>query len=101
MAGVSFTGLFWITVVAFAAPLFLGFFPGLRFPSAVLELIVGIVIGPSVLGWAHVDVPVRVLSLVGLASLLFLAVSRSSSIGCTGPWCARPVPRSWLRWGSR
>ena len=59
--------------VGFAAPLLLGFFPKVRMPSVVLEIVAGILIGPAVLGWVHVDAPVQVLSAVGLAILLFLA----------------------------
>jgi len=59
--------------VAFAAPLALGFFPRLRLPAIVLEIVLGIVIGPSGLGWVEVDLPVSILSLIGLAFLLFLA----------------------------
>jgi Kef-type K+ transport system membrane component KefB len=39
----------------------------------VLELVAGIAIGPSGLGWVEVDGPIEVLSLIGLAFLLFLA----------------------------
>jgi len=39
----------------------------------VLEIIGGIIIGPSVLGWVHIDLPVQILALFGLAFLLFLA----------------------------
>jgi Kef-type K+ transport system membrane component KefB len=39
----------------------------------VLEVIAGIVIGPSVLGWVRIDAPVQVLSDLGLGMLLFLA----------------------------
>ena len=39
----------------------------------MLEIVIGIVIGPAVLGWVEVDEPVEVLALVGLAFLLFLA----------------------------
>src|SRR5204862_303085 len=53
--------------------LLLGFFPRLLLPSVVFELVLGIVLGPSVLGWVEVDEPVRVLSLVGLGILLFLS----------------------------
>jgi Kef-type K+ transport system membrane component KefB len=35
--------------------------------------VLGIVIGPDVLGWASADEPVQILSIVGLAFLLFLA----------------------------
>src|SRR5689334_18325734 len=69
----SFTNLLIVVAAGFAAPFVLGLFPGLRFPSVVLEIVVGIVIGPAVLGWVEVDEPVDVLALVGLAFLLFLA----------------------------
>ena len=39
----------------------------------VLEVVAGILVGPSVLGWVHVDAPVSVLSDLGLGMLLFLA----------------------------
>jgi Kef-type K+ transport system membrane component KefB len=53
--------------------LVLGLAPMLRLPSVVLEIVAGIVIGPSVLGLAEVDEPLRILALIGLAFLLFLA----------------------------
>ncbi|MGH2655296.1 MAG: cation:proton antiporter [Actinomycetota bacterium] len=59
--------------VAFAAPLLLGLLPRLRLPAAVLEIVAGIVLGPSVLGWVQVDEPISILALLGLAFLLFLA----------------------------
>jgi Kef-type K+ transport system membrane component KefB len=62
-----------VAAVAFAVPLLLGLAPGLRLPSVVLEIVAGIVLGPSVLGWVEVDLPLQVLSLLGLAFLLFLA----------------------------
>jgi Kef-type K+ transport system membrane component KefB len=69
----QFTNLLIVVAAGFAAPLALGFFPRLLLPSVVLELVLGIVLGPAVLGWVHVDEPVRVFSLVGLAILLFLS----------------------------
>jgi Kef-type K+ transport system membrane component KefB len=39
----------------------------------VLEIVGGIIIGPSGLGWVEIDLPVDVLSVLGLAFLLFLA----------------------------
>jgi Kef-type K+ transport system membrane component KefB len=59
--------------VAFGAPLLLGLFPQVRLPAAVLEIVAGIVLGPSILGWIEVDQPIAVLALIGLAFLLFLA----------------------------
>jgi Kef-type K+ transport system membrane component KefB len=68
-----YTNLLIVTAVGFGAPLLLGFFPRVRVPSVVLELVAGIAIGPAVLGWVRVDEPVTVLASVGLAILLFLA----------------------------
>ncbi|MGY1739118.1 MULTISPECIES: cation:proton antiporter [unclassified Blastococcus] len=73
MPDVSFTNLLVIAVVAAAVPLALGWAPRLRVPSVVLEIVAGVVLGPSVLGWVEVDLPVQVLALVGLAFLLLLA----------------------------
>jgi len=59
--------------VALAAPLALGLFPRVRLPAIVLEIVLGIVIGPQVLGWVSIDTPIQVMSLLGLAFLLLLA----------------------------
>ena len=71
MAG--FDNVLIVAAVAFAAPLLLGLVPAFRLPAVVLELVAGIVVGPAGLGWAKVDEPVEVLSLLGLAFLLLLA----------------------------
>ncbi len=73
MPDVSFTNLLIICAVAVAAPMLVGLLPWLRIPAVVLEIVAGIVLGPSVLGWLHVDLPVQILALFGLAFLLFLA----------------------------
>lgn len=73
MAEGSFRGLAIVSAVAFFVPLLLGLVPRVRLPSIVLEIVAGIIIGPSVLGWVKVDEPIRVLSQIGLAALLFLA----------------------------
>ena len=73
MPDVSFLGLLIVTVIAFLAPLLLALSPLRRLPSVVLEIVAGIVIGPSVLGWVRVDLPIQILSVIGLAFLLFLA----------------------------
>src|SRR6266496_6275818 len=73
MPDVSFVNLLVVVSVAVAAPLAVGYFPRLRIPAVVLEIIGGIIIGPSVLGWVRVDLPVAILALFGLAFLLFLA----------------------------
>jgi Kef-type K+ transport system membrane component KefB len=69
----SFENVVIVVAVAFFAPLVLGLFPRVRLPSVVLEIVAGIVIGPSVLGLVEVDESVEVIALIGLAFVLFLA----------------------------
>ena len=69
---ISFTSVAVVAVVALVAPLIVGF-TGIRLPAIVLEILLGIVVGPQVLGWASNDEPVQVLALIGLAFLLLLA----------------------------
>ena len=73
MPDVSFGNLFAVCLAGALAPLLIGFAPRLRLPAVVLEIVIGIVLGPSVLGWVKVDLPVQILSLIGLAFLLFLS----------------------------
>jgi len=73
MPAVAFTNLLIICAVGALAPLLLGLLPRLRVPAVVLEIVAGIVLGPSVLGWVRVDLTVQILALFGLAFLLFLA----------------------------
>ncbi len=71
--GLSFGGLLIVTLIAVAAPLVATAIRAVRFPAVVLEILAGIAVGPSGLGWVEIDQPIEVLSLVGLAFLLFLA----------------------------
>src|SRR4051794_10015252 len=69
----SFDSLLVVVAIAFVAPFVLGLFPSVRLPSPVLEIVLGIVVGPSVLAIAHADTTVNVMATIGLAFLLFLA----------------------------
>jgi Kef-type K+ transport system membrane component KefB len=73
MGAVGFGGLAIVAAAALAAPLALGLFPRIQLPAIVLEIVLGIVIGPQVLGWVSIDTPIQVISLLGLAFLLLLA----------------------------
>ncbi|MFL6062952.1 MAG: cation:proton antiporter [Marmoricola sp.] len=73
MPDVEFTNLLGVLVVAVVAPLVLGLVPRLRVPAVVLEIVAGILLGPSVLGWLSADLAVQIVALLGLAMLLFLA----------------------------
>jgi Kef-type K+ transport system membrane component KefB len=69
----SLTDLLIVVAVAFAAPFVLGLFPRVRLPSVVLEIVAGIVIGPSLLGIVEVNQAIEVIALIGLGFVLFLA----------------------------
>jgi Kef-type K+ transport system membrane component KefB len=70
---VEFLNLLGVLAIAVAGPVLLGLAPRLRVPAVVLEIVLGVVVGPSVLGWLEADLAVEVVALLGLAMLLFLA----------------------------
>ena len=73
MQNIEFNGLLAVAAVAFLVPFLLGFLPRLRVPASVLEVVVGIALGPAGLAWVKADGPVMVFGLLGLAFLLFFA----------------------------
>ena len=73
MIPLSFNSLLIVAGIAVVVPVVLGLLPRLPLPGAVLMVLGGIVVGPSVLNWARIDAPVEVLSDLGLGILLFLA----------------------------
>jgi Kef-type K+ transport system membrane component KefB len=64
---IQLTGVLVVAAVVFAVPLGLGFVSSLRLPSVVLEIVVGILIGPVVLRLVEIDTPLRILFLFMLA----------------------------------
>src|SRR5580698_5587903 len=73
MLVLSFNSVLIIAAISVLVPVVLGLLPRLPVPGAVLMVVAGIIVGPSVLGWARIDAPVQVLSELGLGMLLFLA----------------------------
>ena len=70
----TLTGLAIVLAVAVAAPLVLSLVPWLPIPSVVVEIALGIVIGPHVLGLiGTMDDVTTVLALLGVTFLLFFA----------------------------
>ncbi len=61
-----------VAVVALVSPLLIRLLR-LRVPDVVGQIVLGVAVGPQLLGWAHVDEPVRVLSVIGLSFLLLLS----------------------------
>jgi Kef-type K+ transport system membrane component KefB len=62
-----------VFTIAALAPLLCEWVPRIRLPLVVLEIALGVVIGPQVLGWAAAGPVIDVLSNFGLAALFFLA----------------------------
>ena len=69
----SYSSLLLLSLVAAASPLLAEIPLGLRMPIVVLEIVLGIAVGPHVLGWATPGPTIAVLSNLGLAFLFFLA----------------------------
>lgn len=65
-------GLLIVAAIAFLAPLLIGLVPRLPIPAVAVEVVAGIIVGPSVLGIAHLDTATQVLAPLGLAFLFFL-----------------------------
>ncbi len=61
-----------ILTVGVLAPLLVDLTPRLRLPVVVLEIVLGIIVGPQVLNWAQVGPVIGVLARFGLAFLFFL-----------------------------
>jgi Kef-type K+ transport system membrane component KefB len=71
MPDTGFDNLFVVALVALLAPLAVAAVPALRVPAVVVEIVAGVVLGPDVLGVVDADLAVQVLSVIGLAFLLF------------------------------
>jgi Kef-type K+ transport system membrane component KefB len=62
-----------VFTIAAVAPFLCEWLPGIRLPLVVMEIVLGIVVGPQVLGWATAGPTIEALSRFGLAALFFLA----------------------------
>ncbi|MFL0243228.1 cation:proton antiporter [Mycobacterium sp. SMC-18] len=69
---VSLTSVAIVSVVALLSPLSVRVFR-LPMPAIVLEILVGVIVGPQMLGWVRMDDALQVLSTIGLSFLLLLA----------------------------
>lgn len=73
MHGHTLPTLVCIFTVAALTPVLVDLPKRLRIPAVVVEIALGIVIGPHVLGWAHLDEVVNTFAEFGLTFLIFLA----------------------------
>ena len=62
-----------IFVISALSPFLCEWVPRIRLPLVVLEIGLGVVVGPQILGWAAAGPTIQVLSNFGLAFLFFLA----------------------------
>jgi Kef-type K+ transport system membrane component KefB len=69
---VSLTAVAIVSVVALLSPLSVRALR-LPVPAIVLEILLGVIVGPQVLGWVHMDAALQVMSTIGLSFLLLLA----------------------------
>jgi Kef-type K+ transport system membrane component KefB len=91
----SEAGLILVPLMAVLAPLMArGVRPILRVPVIVFELVLGILIGPAVLGWVEPSEVLGTLSELGLALLFFIAGSEIDF----GKLAGKPLARASLGW---
>jgi Kef-type K+ transport system membrane component KefB len=83
-----------IFTIAAVAPLLCEWIPRIRLPLVVLEISLGILFGPQVLGWAAAGPTVLVLANFGLVSLFFLAGLEIDFPAVRG----RPITMATLSW---
>lgn len=91
----SEAGLVLIPLLAVVAPLLArGVRPVLRVPIIVFELVLGILVGPALLGWVQEHVVLEKLSDFGLAMLFFVAGMEIDFRAIAG----KPLVRASLGW---
>jgi Kef-type K+ transport system membrane component KefB len=83
-----------VFTIAAAAPFLCEWIPRVRLPLVVLEISLGILVGPQVLGWAAAGPTIEVLSKFGLAFLFFLAGFEIDFPAIRG----RPIALTLLGW---
>jgi Kef-type K+ transport system membrane component KefB len=91
----SVDSLFWITACFVAAPLVAGAVPRKLLPEVVLLLVLGMVVGPNVLGLAASDEAIDLLHDLGLGMLFLLAGYEIELSELTGAGGRRAL-RTWL-----
>ena len=106
-----------VLVVAALAPVLADLPSRVRVPSVVAEILLGILVGPDVLGFAEPDALIDALSQFGLAFLFFLAgmeidfervrgapltlAARGWALSSCSGWRSRRSCTPWASWAGR
>lgn len=69
----AFEGLLWVFILAALAPILVDLIPKITVPVVVLELVLGIIAGPHVLGFVHENAGLEIGRELGVIFLFFLA----------------------------
>jgi Kef-type K+ transport system membrane component KefB len=89
MSDPSFTNIMGVLAIAVVGPLIATAIPKVRIPSIVIEFVLGVIVGPDVLGWLKIDEPLDVLGLLALGFLLFVAGTEVEVSTLRGPLLRR------------
>jgi Kef-type K+ transport system membrane component KefB len=95
MEDVGYANFMGVLIIVVIAPIIASIIPKVRVPSIVLEFVIGVIVGPEVLGWIGLDVPLEVLSVLALSFLLFTAGTEVELPSLKGP----VLPRSIASYG--
>ncbi|MBS0642476.1 MAG: cation:proton antiporter [Acetobacteraceae bacterium] len=83
-----------VTLVVTGSAAIPALFPRLLLPGVVLELVLGALVGPQVLGWLQPGPTLAVLSNFGLVTLFLMAGFEIDPAVLAGP----PIRRAWIGW---
>jgi len=73
MSAATIEGLLWIIVAATIAPILADIIPKITVPVVVLEILIGILFGPQILGWIQHSEGLEIAKEFGVIFLFFLA----------------------------
>ena len=79
------TNLFVVLAVSFGAPLVHNLVRRTKVPQIIVEILLGLAIGPQALHWVKADSTVNVVAMLGLSLLLYLAGSEVDIRQLAGP----------------
>lgn len=95
MGAATIEGLLWIIVAATVAPILSDLIPRITVPVVVLEIVLGIILGPHILDRIHHSEGLDVAKEFGIIFLFFLAGFEVDYAGIKGT----PLKRAFRGWG--